>query len=180
MGHIFRKTMNVELPPTFRRISYDDAIDLYGSDKPELRFGMEMQNGAPLADMGTFQAFKDALAAGGAVKALVVPGMAEKYSRKMIEDLEGTAKIYKAKGLGWMKVGGAEDSPALEGGVSKFFEGKSARITSYNVCYTKLLRLRNPRAPTRAVSRNTRAGNGAPRYSPQGSRRGSKTGTVPS
>ncbi len=128
MGHIFRKTMNVELPPTFRRISYDDAIDLYGSDKPELRFGMEMRNGAPLADMGTFQAFKDALAAGGAVKALVVPGMAEKYSRKMIEDLEGTAKIYKAKGLGWMKVGGAGDSPVLEGGVSKFFEGKSADV----------------------------------------------------
>lgn len=128
MGHIFRETMNVALPPTFRRISYDDALELYGTDKPELRFGMEMQDGKPLAEMGTFQAFKDALSAGGSIKALVVPGVAEKYSRKMIEDLESTAKIYKAKGLAWMKVTGSAAAPALEGGVSKFFDGKSADI----------------------------------------------------
>ncbi len=128
MGHIFRKTLKVELPAAFRRIAYDDAIDLYGTDKPELRFGMEMLNGAPLADLGTFQAFKDALSSGGAVKALVVPGVAEKYSRKMIEDLEGTAKIYKAKGLAWMKAGGTVDAPAVEGGISKFFEGKAADV----------------------------------------------------
>jgi aspartyl-tRNA synthetase len=128
MGHIFKHTMGVTLPATFRRISYDDAIDLYGSDKPELRFDMRMQNGSFLADLGSFQAFKDALAAGGAIKALVVPGVAEKYSRKLIEDLEGTAKIYKAKGLGWMKVAGAEGAPALEGGISKFFEGKGSAV----------------------------------------------------
>ncbi len=130
MGHVFRETMNVELPATFRRIAYDDAIDLYGTDKPELRFGMEMQNGAFLAGLGSFQAFKDALAAGGAIKALVVPGVAEKYSRKLIEDLEGTAKIYKAKGLGWMKVAGTPEAPALEGGVSKFFEGAASAVCS--------------------------------------------------
>lgn len=128
MGHIFRTTMNVELPATFRRISYDDSIDLYGTDKPELRFGMEMQDGAFLAEEGSFQAFKDALSAGGKIKALVVPGVAEKYSRKLIEDLESTAKIYKARGLGWMKVGGNPDAPILEGGISKFFEGKAEQI----------------------------------------------------
>lgn len=128
MGHIFRTTMNVELPVTFRRISYDDSIDLYGTDKPELRFGMEMQDGAFLAEEGSFQAFKDALSAGGKIKALVVPGVAEKYSRKLIEDLESTAKIYKARGLGWMKVGGNPDAPILEGGISKFFEGKAEQI----------------------------------------------------
>lgn len=128
MGHIFRTTMNVELPATFRRISYDDSIDLYGTDKPELRYGMEMQDGAFLAEEGSFQAFKDALSAGGKIKALVVPGVAEKYSRKLIEDLESTAKIYKARGLGWMKVGGNPDAPILEGGISKFFEGKAEQI----------------------------------------------------
>lgn len=128
MGHIFRTTMNVELPATFRRISYDDSIELYGTDKPELRFGMEMQDGAFLAEEGSFQAFKDALSAGGKIKALVVPGVAEKYSRKLIEDLESTAKIYKARGLGWMKVGGNPDAPILEGGISKFFEGKAEQI----------------------------------------------------
>jgi aspartyl-tRNA synthetase len=126
MGHIFKETLGVSLPAKFNRIAYDDAIDLYGSDKPELRFDMKMQNGAFLADLGTFQAFKDAVSAGGMVKALVVPGVAEKYSRKLIEELESTAKIYKAKGLAWMKVAaGADGKPSLEGGVSKFFEGKA-------------------------------------------------------
>lgn len=129
MKTIFAETMNVELKTPFPRIAYDDAIELYGSDKPELRFDMKMQDGAFLADIGTFQAFKDALTADekgkiGAVKALVVPGVAEKYSRKLIEELEGTAKIYKAKGLGWMKVG----ANGLEGGISKFFEGKAEEI----------------------------------------------------
>ena len=129
MGHIFKETMGVSLPAKFNRISYDDAIDLYGSDKPELRFDMKMQDGTFLAELGTFQAFKDAIASGGKVKALVVPGVAEKYSRKLIEELESTAKIYKAKGLGWMKVNaGPDGKPVLEGGVSKFFEGKTADV----------------------------------------------------
>ncbi|MCD1656171.1 aspartate--tRNA ligase [Treponema zuelzerae] len=128
MGHIFKETLKVQLPAVFRRISYDDAIELYGTDKPELRFEMQMQDGAFLADLGTFQAFKDAIQGGGKVKALVVPGVAEKYSRKLIEELESTAKIYKAKGLGWMKVSGAEKAPALEGGISKFFEGKAESV----------------------------------------------------
>jgi aspartyl-tRNA synthetase len=131
MGHIFKETMNVTLPVKFNRISYDDSIELYGTDKPELRFDMKMQDGAFLAETGSFQAFKDALSGGGKIKALVVPGVAEKYSRKLIEDLEATAKIYKAKGLGWMKVAaGADGKPLLEGGISKFFEGKSADICS--------------------------------------------------
>jgi len=129
MGYIFQKTMDVKLPATFRRIAYDDSIDLYGSDKPELRFDMKMQDGAFLAELGTFQAFKDALSGGGKIKALVVPGVAEKYSRKLIEELEGTAKIYKAKGLGWMKVNaGADGKAVLEGGISKFFEGKTMQV----------------------------------------------------
>jgi len=129
MGYIFQKTMDVKLPATFRRIAYDDSIDLYGSDKPELRFDMKMQDGAFLAELGTFQAFKDALSGGGKIKALVVPGVAEKYSRKLIEELEGTAKIYKAKGLGWMKVNaGADGKAVLEGGISKFFESKTAQV----------------------------------------------------
>jgi aspartyl-tRNA synthetase len=129
MGYIFKETLGVSLPAKFNRIAYDDSIDLYGTDKPELRFDMKMQNGAFLADLGTFQAFKDALSSGGKIKALVVPGVAEKYSRKLIEELESTAKIYKAKGLAWMKVAaGADGKAALEGGVSKFFDGKADEV----------------------------------------------------
>lgn len=138
MAHIFKETMNVTLPEHFERIAYDDAIELYGTDKPELRFDMKMQDAAFMAVLGTFQAFKDAVAvlpdekggslSGGSVKALVVPGMAESYSRKKIEELEAVAKIYKAKGLAWMKVTGTDAEPNLEGGISKFFEGKSKDV----------------------------------------------------
>ena len=138
MGHVFRKTLGVELPAKFRRIAYDDSIELYGTDKPDLRFGMEMKDFGALAAKSGFQAFKDALAegearqaaakakgitqAGGAVKALLVPGKAD-YSRKQIEELEAAAKIYRAKGMAWMKVN-AEGR--LEGGASKFFAGEAA------------------------------------------------------
>ncbi|NLK46968.1 MAG: aspartate--tRNA ligase [Treponema sp.] len=125
MGEIFKKTMNITLPTNFPRIAYDDSIEWYGTDKPELRFDMKMQNGNFMADIGTFQAFKDAVAAGGTVKALVVPDVAEKYSRKLIEELENTAKIYKCRGLAWMKVG---TENILEGGISKFFENKGEEI----------------------------------------------------
>jgi len=126
MGHVFRKTLGVELPATFTRIAYDDAIDLYGSDKPDLRFGMEMADFAPFVEACGFQAFKDALATGGKVKALVVPGKAD-YSRKQIEELEAQARIYKAKGMAWMKVNA---DGALEGGASKFFAGNAAQVVS--------------------------------------------------
>jgi aspartyl-tRNA synthetase len=136
MGHVFQKTMNVALPAKFRRIAYDDALELYGSDKPDLRFAMEMQDFAPLrgkihlpgvqgrAAAGRAESRKAKIGvtiAGGGVKALVVPGKAD-YSRKQIEELEAAAKIYKAKGMAWMKVAaGADGKGALEGGASKFF-----------------------------------------------------------
>ena len=138
MGHVFRKTLGVDLPARFRRIAYDDSIELYGTDKPDLRFGMEMKDFGAIAVKSGFQAFKDALSEGaarqaaakekgitqegGAVKALLVPGKAD-YSRKQIEELEAAAKVYRAKGMAWMKVG-AEGK--LEGGASKFFAGESA------------------------------------------------------
>jgi len=131
MHHVFKKTLGVELPAQFVRIPYDESIDLYGSDKPDLRFGMAMQDFAPYVEASGFQAFKDALAAGGKVKALVVPGKAD-YSRKQIEELEAQARIYKAKGMAWMKVGQAADGSGatLEGGASKFFAGNAAAVIS--------------------------------------------------
>lgn len=140
MGYVFKKTLGVELPAQFVRIAYDDSIDRFGSDKPDLRFGMEMRDFAPYVEACSFQAFKEALAAGGKVKALVVPGKAD-YSRKQIEELEAQAKIYKAKGMAWMKVaspapsgtGGTEASAfdrsaRLEGGASKFFAANAAAV----------------------------------------------------
>jgi len=129
MGYVFKKTLGVELPAQFVRIAYDDSIDRFGSDKPDLRFGMEMQDFAPYVEACTFQAFKEALAAGGKVKALVVPGKAD-YSRKQIEELEAQARIYKAKGMAWMKVAPAPQGTGvvLEGGASKFFAANASAV----------------------------------------------------
>jgi len=145
-GYVFKKSLGVDLPAHYRRLTFDQAMELYGSDKPDLRFALEQQDFGPYVAAGGFQAFKDALAAGeaervaaaakgvtlagGGVKVLVVPGKAD-YSRKQIEELEAAAKIYKAKGLAWMKVvPGADGQPALEGGVSKFFAETQAQIIS--------------------------------------------------
>lgn len=131
MQYVFKETLNINLPEKFRRISYDNALNLYGTDKPDLRFDLSIQDASFMAELGEFQAFKDALSSGGAVKALVVPKAAEKYSRKLIEELESTAKIYKAKGLAWMKVSTNEaKSLTTEGGISKFFDGKTQEICS--------------------------------------------------
>jgi aspartyl-tRNA synthetase len=143
MGYLFKKILGTELPPQFKRLGYDDAMERYGSDKPDLRFDMPMQDFGPHVADGGFQAFKDALAAGeadkaaaaakgialagGGVKVLVVPGKAD-YSRKQIEELETQAKIYKANGLAWMKVAGAEAAPVLEGGIAKFFGDRAQKI----------------------------------------------------
>ena len=128
MRYAFKKSINAELPETFERTSYDEAIDLYGTDKPDLRFEMRMQDAAFMADLGGFSVFKDAVSAGGAVKALVVKGQAEQYSRKKIEELEAAAKIYKAKGLAWIKVSGIASKVKFEGGISKFFEGTEKEV----------------------------------------------------
>ena len=136
MGYIFKKTLNYDLPAKFDRITWDDAFNLYGSDKPDLRFDMTIQDAAFMAGLSDFNAFKAGAANAGmdierhkrsGLKALVVKNVADKYSRKMVEELEAVAKKYKAKGLAWMKVN-AEGS--FEGGISKFFAGKESEICS--------------------------------------------------
>ena len=136
MHHIFKKTLNYELPVHFDRISWDDAFDLYGSDKPDLRFDLKMQDAAFMADLSDFNAFKAGAANAdknierhkrSGLKALVVKNVADKYSRKNIEALEAVAKINHAKGLAWMKV---DSEGKFEGGISKFFAGKENEICS--------------------------------------------------
>ena len=130
MQHIFKKTLNYDLPAHFDRIAWEDAFDFYGSDKPDLRFDMKMQDAAFMADLADFNAFKAGAANSGreiqrhkrsGLKALVVKNVADKYSRKNIEALEAVAKTYKAKGLAWMKV---DAEGKFEGGISKFYAGQ--------------------------------------------------------
>jgi len=122
MGHLFKKTLGIELPKQFVRLSYDDAMNRFGTDKPDLRFALELVDFVPFVDDHcSFQAFHSAIKEGGAVKALLVPNKAD-YSRRQLEELDAKTKVYKAHGLAWMKV---SESATLEGGVSKFFADHS-------------------------------------------------------
>jgi aspartyl-tRNA synthetase len=125
MCHVFKKVMNIDLPQKFRRLTWEEAMEFYGSDKPDLRFDMQLKDFSSYVQASGFQALKDALQGGGAVKALVVKGRAD-YSRKQIEELEAHAKIYKARGMAWMKV---TAGAALEGGAAKFFADNAAQVT---------------------------------------------------
>jgi len=129
-AHVFNHTMQIALPATYRRIAYDDALNLYGSDKPELRFGWEMQDFSAFVAGSDFSVFKACLEKKGSVKTLVAKGCAG-FSRKQITDLEDVAKIYKAKGLAWMKVvtqGAGQDGSCVEGGIAKFFANQADAI----------------------------------------------------
>ncbi|HQJ23616.1 MAG TPA: aspartate--tRNA ligase, partial [Rectinema sp.] len=125
MGHLFKKTLGIELPKQFVRLSYDDAMNRFGTDKPDLRFALELVDFVPFVDDHcSFQAFHSAIKEGGAVKALLVPNKAD-YSRRQLEELDAKTKVYKAHGLAWMKV---SQSNRLEGGISKFFSEHSRII----------------------------------------------------
>lgn len=134
MGYVFDKTLGYKLPVHFDRLTWDDAMNFYGSDKPDLRFGMKIQDASFMANLSDFNAFKAGAAASSmeierhkrsGLKALVVKNVADKYSRKMIEALESVAKINHAKGLAWMKI---DADGKFEGGISKFFTGKENEI----------------------------------------------------
>ncbi|MBI4590135.1 MAG: aspartate--tRNA ligase [Candidatus Rokubacteria bacterium] len=100
---IFRRVRGIELPTPFPRLAYDEAIARFGTDKPDLRFDLELRDCSDLFRGGEFQAFAQVLASGGAVKGLCIPrggGM----SRKELDDLTGAAKNLGAKGLVWVRV----------------------------------------------------------------------------
>ena len=115
--HVFKQALDITLAEHFPRFSYHQAMNTYGSDKPDIRFEMKLHDADDFARQSGFKAFQGVLEGGGHVKALTAKGCGG-YSRKQITQLEDTAKIYHAKGLAWMKVG---DS-GFEGGVAKFFQ----------------------------------------------------------
>ncbi len=125
MGHIFQKTLSVKLPAQFQRLSYHDAMNRYGSDKPDLRFELEIQDFAAQSEGCGFGVFENAIKDGGSVKVLCVPGGAS-FSRKQITELEDIAKTYHAKGLAFTKV----TENGLESGIGKFLADRAADITS--------------------------------------------------
>jgi aspartyl-tRNA synthetase len=111
--NVFKKTLDVEIPIPFPRLPYADAMNRFGSDKPDQRFGLEFVDVSSVLKDSGFGVFKSALDSGGVVKVLVAPA---ELTRKQIEALEFSAKQNGAKGLAWAKV----VASSLEGGISKF------------------------------------------------------------
>ena len=124
---VFKDVTGIEITENFERMSYDDAMNFYGSDKPDLRFDMKLIDLSKETQNCGFGVFENAIKDGGNVKAIVAPN-AEKFSRKYIKDLEDFVKIYfKAKGLAYIKI---NEDGEINSPIAKFFtEEKLTEIT---------------------------------------------------
>lgn len=115
MARLFQVVLNQELPTPFIRLTYQEAMDRYGCDKPDLRFGLELVDLTACLAQSEFQVFRSALEAGGVIKALVLPQGAN-YSRKQQDELVELAKHQGGKGIAFAKV----VESGLDAGISKF------------------------------------------------------------
>ena len=113
--HVFNSVAGIDLPEKFPRLTYEESMNIYGTDKPDTRFEMRLIDIKDLTDESDFNAFKST----PCVKAIVVKS-GSKYSRKNIDEFTDYVKKYNAKGLAWMKM----DSNELIGGISKFFSSE--------------------------------------------------------
>ncbi|GEN35492.1 MULTISPECIES: aspartate--tRNA ligase [Aneurinibacillus] len=116
MAKVCKEVLNVTVETPFRRLTYAEAMERYGSDKPDLRFGMELVNIGDIAENCGFQVFSSVMKKGGQVKGINVKGCAY-YSRKDVDELMKFAGRYGAKGLAWM----AFKDDEIKGPIAKFF-----------------------------------------------------------
>ena len=112
MAYIFKNFMGKELKTPFLRMTWHEAMERYGSDKPDLRFGFELNNISDIVENSEFKVFSGAVQNGGSVRAINVKGGA-KFSRKEIDALTEKAKHYHAKGLAWLKKSNGEVSSSF-------------------------------------------------------------------
>ncbi len=117
MKRVFKELKGIELTTPFPRMTWQEAMDRYGSDKPDLRFGFELQDITDMVKDCDFKVFTDAIAAGGSVRGICITGGAPAYTRKKIDKLTEAIKSYGAKGMVWMKV----TADGVSSSVNKFF-----------------------------------------------------------
>ena len=121
VAHIWKQILDYDVPMPIPRMSYKQAMDDYGTDRPDLRFDMKLKDISDLAKQSSFKVFTSAVEKGDIVKGLCAPG-GEKYSRSDIEKtLTAFVADYGAKGLAWTKVKSENDKLSLLGGSAKFF-----------------------------------------------------------
>ncbi|WJQ06343.1 aspartate--tRNA ligase [Geobacillus stearothermophilus] len=117
MAAVVKAAKGIDIPRPFPRMTYAEAMNRYGSDKPDVRFGLELVDVSEAVRDSAFQVFARTVKEGGQVKAINVKGAASRYSRKDIDALGEFAARYGAKGLAWLKAEGDE----LKGPIAKFF-----------------------------------------------------------
>lgn len=115
--HVFKGALGVDLPEKFQRMTWDEAMDKYGSDKPDLRFGMELINMTEAVKGSEFKVFNDIIDKGGIVKAISVKGDAG-IPRRELDGLVNFVAIYGAKGLAWMQI---QPDGSVKSPIAKFF-----------------------------------------------------------
>lgn len=117
LKRVFKEMKGIDIETPFPRMTYDEAMSRYGSDKPDTRVGFELQDITELVKDCEFRVFTDAIAAGGSVRGICITGAADSYTRKKIDKLTDAVKSYGAKGMVWMKV----TAEGVSSSVNKFF-----------------------------------------------------------
>ncbi|WP_025114382.1 aspartate--tRNA ligase [Lysinibacillus fusiformis] len=115
---VMKEVKGIDIPAPFQRMKYQEAMDRYGSDKPDVRFGLELVALNDVFEGCGFKVFADTVAQGKQVKSINIKGAADKYSRKDMDELTKFVGIYGAKGLAWLKV----TEEGLNGPIAKFFD----------------------------------------------------------
>ena len=123
IAHVMKEVKGIDVVLPFPRLDYEEAMERFGSDKPDTRFGMELKDVSDLVKNLDFKVFSNAVEQGGAVKCIVAKGCAEQYSRKDIDALGKYVANYGAKGLAWVKV----TEEGLNGAIAKFFTDEVAQ-----------------------------------------------------
>lgn len=130
MKEIFKKVKNVELS-AFDRLPYVESMSRYGSDKPDTRFGLELNDVSEIFENTTFEIFKNILDAKGIINAICLKGMGDKFSRKDLDKLQDYAKVYGAKALSYLKYSNNELSGSIAKVVSD--DEKTALINHFGL-----------------------------------------------
>lgn len=116
MKKVFKDIKGIDIKTPFLRMKYDEAMERFGSDKPDMRFGMELHNVTKLFEKSEFKVFSSAIENSGIISSIKVENEASNFSRKRIDELTEFVKKYKAKGLAFIKI----ENNEFTGGISKF------------------------------------------------------------
>ncbi|MCL2647404.1 MAG: aspartate--tRNA ligase [Phycisphaerales bacterium] len=126
---LWKEVLNIDLPQTFLRMTYQEAMDRFGIDRPDMRFGLELKDVSDWAKTTDATVFKSAVEAGGNVKLITVPGGGTSLTRKQLDALTEEAKKFGAKGLAYLKFGGDAGAGKMSGPVAKFIsDAKQAEL----------------------------------------------------